>query len=169
MEAKTKKVEEKYLTFCLEKEEYGIAILKVREIIALLPITSVPQAAAHVRGVINLRGKIVPVLDLRRKFGLPDVPATRENCIITVVFEGGVGGTLVGLLVDSVREVSLVSPGQVEPVPVVGEDLNVDYLLGMAKFKDRIVILLEVDKMVLAQDFTALLNLDLEKIKTQSS
>src|SRR5690349_7163000 len=99
MEATMKKVEGKYLTFHLGKEEYGVEILKVREIVAMMEITSVPLTAQYIRGVVNLRGKIIPVVDMRRKFGMPEVAASRENCIITVVVEGREGNVLTGLWV----------------------------------------------------------------------
>lgn len=156
MEAKSNRTEGKFLTFCLGPEEYGIEILKVREIIGLMEMTPVPQAAAHVRGVINLRGKIVPVLDLRKKFELREAEATKETCIITVMFEGAGNPTLVGLLVDVMGEVVMVGPGQVEPVPSVGEDLKVDFLLGLVKSRERIVVLLDVDQVIQEQDFRAL-------------
>lgn len=163
MEATKKAAEGKFLTFRLGREEYGIEITKVREIIGLMEITPVPQAADHVRGVINLRGKIVPVLDLRKKFGLSETEATRDTCIITVMFEGGEKNALVGLMVDVMGEVVLVGPGQVEPIPTVGEDLKVDFLLGLVKSRERIVVLLDVDQVVKEQDFRALLAIQTEK------
>jgi purine-binding chemotaxis protein CheW len=163
METKSHSTLGKYLTFRLGGEEYGIEILKVREIIGLLEATPVPQAAAYVRGVVNLRGKIVPVIDLRKKFGLPEAPPARDNCVITVMYEGKEGDLLVGLQVDKVMEVVKVSAAEIEPLPVLGEDLKVDFLLGLAKTKERIVVLLDVDKVVQEQDFRALFALNLGK------
>jgi purine-binding chemotaxis protein CheW len=150
------KNEAKYLSFQLGLETYAIEILKVREIIGLLEITAVPKTAAHIRGVVNLRGKIVPVLDLRAKFGLPAVAAKRENCIITVMAEGPQGPLLVGILVDSVSEVMRVAEGDLEPVPALGEDMRLDFVLGLAKAPGKVSILLDIDRVLQAQDVSAL-------------
>lgn len=142
----------KYLTFKLAEEEYGMGILKVREIIGLMDITAVPRAPAHIRGVVNLRGKIVPVLDLRKKFGLPSVELRRENCIITAMIENGGGeGLLVGLLVDSVSEVLLVADSEIEPVPALN-DVKLPFVTGLAKSQGKVRILLDIDKVVQEDD-----------------
>jgi len=149
----------KYLTFKLADEEYGMAILKVREIIGLMDITAVPRAPAHVRGVVNLRGKIVPVLDLRRKFGLPDVELRRENCIVTALLEeAGKEGLLVGLLVDSVSEVLMVQEAEVEPVPALN-DVQLPFVLGLAKGQGKVRILLDIDKVVREESLAGVLEL----------
>ena len=144
--------EAKYLTFKLQNETYGIEILKVREIIGLMEITSVPKTAAHVRGVVNLRGKIVPVLDMRAKFGLPSAEARRENCIITVMAETGQASLLVGILVDSVSEVMQVKSDNIEAVPALGSDMRLDFVLGLAKSADKVSILLDIDRVISAAD-----------------
>jgi purine-binding chemotaxis protein CheW len=147
MEA-TQKNSAKYLTFQLGGEEYGMAILKVREIIGLMTITSVPRAPRHVRGVVNLRGKIIPVLDLRRKFGLPEVELARENCIITAMIGTESGeGLLVGLLVDAVSEVLQVDGTEIEPVPAL-KDVSLGFVLGLAKSQGKVRILLDIDRVV---------------------
>lgn len=151
----------KYLTFKLAEEEYGLAILKVREIIGLMDITAVPRAPHHIRGVVNLRGKIVPVLDLRRKFGLPDVELKRENCIVTAMIEGGHESILVGLLVDSVSEVLLVEDGAIEPVPAL-QDVKLPFVVGLAKSQDKVRILLDIDKVVHEENLEGLLALSSE-------
>ena len=149
----------KYLTFRLAEEEYGMAILTVREIIGLMDITAVPRAPQHMRGVVNLRGKIVPVLDLRRKFGLPDVELKRENCIITAMIKAGAGeeGLLVGLLVDSVSEVLQVASEDVEAVPALG-DVSLPFVIGLAKGQGRVRILLDIEKVVNEEALTGVLD-----------
>ena len=152
----SKEPESKFLTFRLDNESYGIEILKVREIIGLMEITAVPKAAAHVRGVINLRGKIVPVLDMREKFGLSQVELKKENCIITVMAEGTQGPLLVGVLVDSVSEVMQLDASQIEALPALGADLRLDFVLGLAKAQAKVIILLDIDQVILAEDLSAL-------------
>jgi purine-binding chemotaxis protein CheW len=151
----------KYLTFRLGEEEYGMAILKVREIIGLMDITAVPRAPLHIRGVVNLRGKIVPVLDLRRKFGLPDAELRRENCIITAMIEAGADSLLVGLLVDSVSEVLRVAASEIEPVPAL-HDVQLPFVTGLAKGQGRVRILLDIDKVVREEGLDGLLVLGRE-------
>jgi purine-binding chemotaxis protein CheW len=148
----------KYLTFRLAGEEYGMAILKVREIIGLMDITAVPRAPEHIRGVVNLRGKIVPVLDLRKKFGLPAVELRKENCIITAMVEGGQGAILVGLLVDSVSEVLSVQGAEIEPVPAL-HDVKLPFVLGLAKGQGRVRILLDIEKVVQEESLEGVLEL----------
>lgn len=151
----------KYLTFRLAEEEYGMAILKVREIIGLMDITAVPRAPRHIRGVVNLRGKIVPVLDLRRKFGLPDVELRRENCIITAMIDNGTDNILVGLLVDSVSEVLMVASDEIEAVPAL-HDVKLPFVVGLAKTQGKVRILLDIDKVVQDESLQGLLELGQE-------
>jgi purine-binding chemotaxis protein CheW len=133
----------KYLTFKLGDEEYGVQILKVREIIGLMDITKVPQMPGYVKGVINLRGKVIPVIDLRSKFCLPEVDYTDQTCIIVI----DVGG-MVGTIVDSVQEVADISGDQIEPPPPLSADVNSDIILGLAKSKENVKILLDIDKVL---------------------
>ena len=160
METTVLKKEGKCLTFRLGKEEYGVEILKVREIVGLLDITAVPRTSAHVRGVVNLRGKIIPVVDLRRKLGLPDAAASRENCIIIVIVRGGQGEVLVGLLVDAVNEVLWVGEGEVDDLPDIGDSQALEFVRGLAKVRGRVVILLDIDKVVHQQDLKGLEQLE---------
>ena len=144
----------KYLTFTLGREEYGIGILKVREIIGLLEITSVPRTPDHIKGVINLRGKVIPVISLRSKFGIPEEEPTDRTCIIVVEI-GGTGGAIpIGIIVDSVSEVLNIPGEDIEPTPNLGSALNTDYFLGLATVKGKVKILLEIDR-VLATDEVA--------------
>ncbi|MFZ5586574.1 MAG: chemotaxis protein CheW [Thermodesulfobacteriota bacterium] len=140
----------KYLTFILGEEEFGLEILKVREIIGMLEITKVPQTAAFVRGVINLRGKVIPVIDLRRKFGLAPREDDERTCTIVVEVASPASGQrlLMGIVVDQVREVVAVRGEDVEPTPSFGMELDTAYILGMAKLEGGVKILLDIDRVV---------------------
>lgn len=139
----------KYLTFNLSSEAYGVPVLKVREIITMLPITSVPQMPNHVKGVINLRGKVIPVIDLRTKLGFPAPEATENNCIVVVQLPAR-GGELrnIGLIVDAVEEVANIATEDLEPPPDFGGAISVEYLLGMAKVKGVVKSLLDIEKVI---------------------
>lgn len=134
----------KYLTFLLGKEEYGLEILKVREIIGLMDITEVPRTPAYIRGVINLRGKVIPVVELRLKFGMETTEDTNETCIIVVdvVREGDT--VQMGILVDNVSEVLDIDAGDIEETPSFGGGFSADFILGMAKAKGGVKILLNI-------------------------
>jgi purine-binding chemotaxis protein CheW len=160
METMVLKKEGKCLTFRLGREEYGVEILKVREIVGLLDITAVPKTSAHVKGVVNLRGKIIPVVDLRRKLGLPEIAASRENCIIIVIVHSGQGEVLVGLLVDAVNEVLWIGEGEVDDLPDIGDEGALDFVRGLAKVRGRVVILLDIDKVVRHQDLQGIEQLE---------
>jgi purine-binding chemotaxis protein CheW len=140
----TDRREGKYLTFVLANEEYGFEILKVREIIGTMNTTAVPGMPPYVNGVINLRGKVVPVIDLRLKFGMAAAEHTAETCIIVV----DVRGSLMGVVVDRVSEVLDIHGADIEDAPDVGVAVENDYILGMAKAKGQVKILLEVDKVL---------------------
>lgn len=155
-EAKTNTREGKYLTFSLAEEEYGIGILKVKEIIGMITITAVPQTPSHVKGVINLRGKVIPVIDLRLKFGMPTMDYTERTCIIVIEISKDDGHILIGILVDSVSEVLNIKGADIEDTPNFGTRLNTDYILGMAKTGGKIKILLDIDKVMNAEDVAAL-------------
>jgi purine-binding chemotaxis protein CheW len=139
----------KYLTFTLSNECYGVAVLKVREIIRLTTITSVAQMPPYVRGIINLRGKIIPVIDLRLRLGLADAAATDQTCIIVVQGQFIEGKTaLVGLVVDGVEEVINVAASDIEEPPSFGAQLSTDYILGMAKIKGTVKTLLNINRVL---------------------
>ncbi len=141
----------KYLTFTLQQESYGIDVLQVREIIRLTDITAVPQMPAYIRGVINLRGKIIPVLDLRMRFGFPDAGRTDQTCIIVVQVKLPDGRTTaMGLVVDGVEEVLNIADGEIEETPDFGAQLDTDYILGMAKIKGSVKALLDIDRVIAA-------------------
>ncbi len=138
----------KYLTFGLGDEEYGLEILKVQEIIGLMAITRVPRSPAFVRGVINLRGKVIPVVDLRLKFGMEQVDDTEKTCIIVVQVSQSDSDVTMGIIVDQVSEVLDVMASQIEPTPELGGDVSTDFILGMGKVGDKVVMLLDVNKVL---------------------
>jgi purine-binding chemotaxis protein CheW len=144
----------KYLTFSLEKEEYGIGILKVKEIIGMMPITPVPRTPEYVKGVINLRGKVIPVLDLRAKFEMPSIPYTERTCIIVVEIDSETATILIGIVVDSVSEVLNIREEEIEETPKFGIRLKHDYILGMAKKDGGVKILLNIDRVLSNEEIT---------------
>ena len=146
----------KYLTFSLEGEEYGIGILKVKEIIGMMRITPVPRTPEAVKGVINLRGKVIPVMDLRAKFSMPSVPYNDRTCIIVVEIDTESLTVLMGIVVDSVSEVLNIRADEVEPPPRFGSRLSRDYILGMAKTDNGVKILLNIDQVLSARDIAGL-------------
>ena len=151
-----KNKEGKYLTFSLAGEEYGIAILKVKEIIGMMSITSVPQTPEFVKGVINLRGKVIPVVDLRLKFGMEETEYTERTCIIVVEIVGQAGTVLMGIVVDSVSEVLNIIGEEIEDTPSFGTKLNTEYILGMAKMEGGVKILLDIDRVLSTEEIIAL-------------
>ena len=148
--------EGKYLTFTLASEDYGIGILKIKEIIGMMPITSVPQTPSYVKGVVNLRGKVIPVVDLRLKFGIPAIDYTERTCIIVVEISGQSGAIKIGIVVDAVSEVLNIKGEDVENTPAFGTRANTDYILGMAKMGGSVKILLDIDKVLSTQELVTL-------------
>jgi purine-binding chemotaxis protein CheW len=146
--------EGKYLTFTLAGEEYGTGILKVKEIIGIMPITTIPRMPAYVKGVINLRGKVIPVIDLRLKFAMEEAEHTERTCIIVVEITGGTGRLLIGIIVDSVSEVLNVKGVDIEDTPSFGAKLDTEYILGMAKTGGRVKILLDIDRVLSSEELT---------------
>jgi purine-binding chemotaxis protein CheW len=146
----------KYLTFSLAGEEYGIGILKIREIIGMMPITAVPQTPHFIKGVINLRGKVIPVTDLRLRFGMPAIDYTERTCIIVVEIHGQAGTVQVGIVVDAVSEVLNIRTEDIEDTPSFGSRLDTGFILGMAKMNGGIKILLDIDR-ILGSEEAALL------------
>lgn len=144
----------KYLTVALDRETYGLAVLNVREIIRLQRITPVPSMPAHVRGVINLRGRVIAVVDLRTKFGLKAECAER-TCIVVVQVRAGREAAPMGLIVDGVDEVVNLGAQDIEPTPDFGPAVDTAAFLGMAKVKGRVVTLLDLDRVVEAEALQA--------------
>ncbi|RZB38370.1 MAG: purine-binding chemotaxis protein CheW [Desulfobacteraceae bacterium Eth-SRB2] len=144
--------EGKYLTFTLADEEYGIGILKIKEIIGMLPVTTIPQTPDFVKGVINLRDKVIPVIDLRLRFGIESIDYTDRTCIIVVEIQGTIQTVQIGIVVDSVSEVLNIKGEEVEDTPTFGARLNTDYILGMAKMEGGVKILLDIDRVLKAEE-----------------
>ena len=138
---------EKYLTFLLAGEEYGLEILRVREIIGIMDITQVPQTPDYVRGVINLRGKVIPLIDLRLKFGLPLTDYNDQTCIIVVDV-----GMLMGIIVDTVQTVHDISAANISPPPELGGSVDTTFLLGMGRVDEDVKILLDIDKVLTGEE-----------------
>jgi len=141
----------KYLTFILDNEEYGIALLKVKEIIGMMPITSVPQTPEYVKGVINLRGKVIPVSDLRLRFEMPPAEYNERTCIIVVEIQGEETTIQVGIVVDAVSEVMNIKAEEVEEAPSFGTKVETDYILGMANMEGQVKILLDIDRVLTSE------------------
>jgi purine-binding chemotaxis protein CheW len=146
----------KYLVFELGREQFGIRVLQVREIIGVQDVTSLPQTPAHVKGVINLRGKVIPVVDLRLKFGLPEQEHTERTCIIVVQVNRGNRPISMGIVVDGVVEVITLAATDIEDTPDFGGGADTSCLLGMAKVKGKVKILLEIDQVLIGQDMSGL-------------
>ena len=146
----------KYLTFSLAQEEYGIGILKVKEIIGMMPVTSVPRTPEFVKGVINLRGKVIPVMDLRLKFMMEPIAYSDRTCIIVVEIDSESGTVLIGIVVDAVSEVLNIKEEEIEASPSFGTKLNTDYILGMAKIGGGVKILLDIDRVLSTKEIQAL-------------
>ncbi|MBW1779641.1 MAG: purine-binding chemotaxis protein CheW [Deltaproteobacteria bacterium] len=142
----------KYLTFTLANEEYGIGILKIKEIIGMMSITTVPQTPEFVKGVINLRGKVIPVVDLRLRFGMEEIDYTERTCIVVVEIAAQSGTVMIGIVVDSVSEVLNIKGEDIEETPTFGTRLNTDYILGMAKIEGGVKILLDIDRVLNADE-----------------
>jgi len=149
----------KYLTFKLANETYGIEILKVQEIIGLMSITSIPRTPNFVRGVINLRGKVIPVIELRKKFDMETVEDTDHTCIIVVQVVGANGPITMGVIVDEVSEVVDISENQIEPAPSFGASIDTAFIMAMGKLGEAVVILLDIDKVLTANEIQSLSSL----------
>jgi purine-binding chemotaxis protein CheW len=146
---------DKYLIFRLSKEEFGIPVRKAREILSLQEITAVPNTPHHIRGVINLRGKIIPVVDLRLKFGMP-ADESPTTCIVVVQVERGTEILAIGMVVDSVIEVSNLRADDIDDAPDFGESVPTPWLMGIARAQNGVRILLHVDQVVSAGEMEGL-------------
>ena len=136
---------QRYLTFRLAEATYGIGILKVQEIIGLMPVTAVPRVPGYVRGVINLRGRVVPVIDLRARFRMTVSPDTERTCIVITQVEGAAGAVIMGIIVEDVAEVVDIPPELIEAVPDFGAGVHTEFLLGMGRLEGTVVLLLDID------------------------
>ncbi len=149
---------EKYLSFHVGAEEFAVGVLSVREIIGMQDITVVPHTPPYLKGIINLRGKVIPVIDLRIKFGMPPAEYTQRTCIIVVEVTNNDSRMMMGVVVDAVSEVANVSPSDIENTPDFGEGVTVPYLLGLAKTKGKVKILLDIDKVLTSSELSGLGN-----------
>ena len=138
----------KYLTFRLAKEEYGVAILTVVEIIKMMEVTPVPRTPTYVRGVVNLRGKVIPVIELREKFGMEKTEDTDETCIIVAKVNGSHGDLEMGIIIDTVSEVLDIESEQIEPPPEFGAACDTEFILGLAKTGDSVKILIDINRVL---------------------
>lgn len=147
----------KYLSFALGQEEYGVEILKVQEIIGMMSVTKVPRTPDYVRGVVNLRGRVIPVIDLRGKFTMARVADTEKTCIIVVQVQQNGSTVTMGVIVDEVSEVLNFTADQIEPSPSFGTGMeDAEFITGMGKLGKKVVILLDVDRVLTGEEFTAI-------------
>ncbi len=144
-----------YLTFMLDEEVFGVAIDKVREVLDFTNITRVPQTPAYMRGVINLRGSVLPVIDMRLKFGMPKTVKTVNTCIIIVEIEMDGEKTVIGALADSVKEVLDLDSNEIEPPPQIGLKLNTAFIRGLGKHNEEFIIILDIDRVFSAEEMTS--------------
>jgi len=149
----------KYLTFKLADEEYGLQILKVQEIIQMQEVTRVPRTPDFVRGVINLRGKVIPVIELRKKFDMEDAKDTEKTCII-VVQVGDMNNPLVmGIIIDEVSEVLDINGQHIQETPSFGTNINTDFIMGVGKIGEQVKMLLDIDKVLSASELSSISNI----------
>ena len=140
------------VTFSIDEEEFGVNILKVQEIIRIMEITRVPRSPEFVEGVINLRGRVIPIVDLRRRFGLAAIAHDKDTRIIVIELNS----LVVGFIVDAVSEVLRIPADTVEPTPPVAAGVDSEYISGVGKLQDRLLILLDLDKLLTAEDLPRL-------------
>jgi purine-binding chemotaxis protein CheW len=145
----------KYLTFVLGDEEYGIEILKVQEIIRMQKVTAVPKAPEFVRGIINLRGKVIPVIELRRKFGMAEQGDTEKTCIIVIRIGGDSTTITMGIIIDAVKEVLDVKADQIEETPSFGTKVQTDFIMGIGKVGQNVKMLLAIDKVLTEHELSS--------------
>lgn len=141
-----------YITFKLGNEEYGIELVKLRELIGLLEITRLPRARPHIRGLINLRGKVIPVVDLRIKFAMAPAEPTHQSVIMVVQLDAGNPGSTTGILVDEVLEVRAIGADDIEPPPNLQEQVAASFILGVGKADKRVIFLLDIDRVLTPEE-----------------
>jgi len=147
----------KYLTFALGQEEYGIGILQIKEIVGMMPITALPQTPSFIKGVINLRGRVIPITDLRMKFSLDTADYTERTCIIVVEIHNNSRSLTMGLVVDAVSEVANIKGEDIEKTPSFGTALQTEYIQGMAKMAGGVKILLDIDRVLSGEQLSSLM------------
>lgn len=152
-----KRLAGKYLTFLLGEEEYGLEILKVQEIIQMQKVTRVPSAPQFVRGVINLRGKVIPVVELRSKFGMPTQQDTEKTCIIVVMFQVAGHSVTMGVIIDEVKEVLDIEAEQIEETPSFGASIDTQFIMGIGKVGENVKMLLDIDQVLSGSEISSVL------------
>ena len=160
--------QQQYLTFLLADEEYAISILRAKEIIGYDTVTSVPKTPTWVRGVINLRGNVVPVVDLAVRFGLAERPVTKTTCIIIVEWQMETQNTMMGVMADAVSQVMDIAAADIQPAPTFGTRVKVDYLRGMAQMGKKFALLLDIDKVLSGEDTADLREVSANLEKTEN-
>ncbi len=145
-----------YLTFSLFKEKYAVSVMNVREVLEVVPITRVPGMPDYMKGVLNLRGSVVPVIDLRKKFSLPEAEKTIDTSIIILEIINGEELMLIGALVDSVQEVINIAVNQIEPAPSIGMNMKTDFITGMCQHDDDFLIILNINKVLSSEEIILL-------------
>lgn len=146
----------KYLTFQIAEEEYGIPIQNIKEIIGMMDITSIPKTPEYIKGVINLRGKIIPIMDLRLKFNLSEIKYNHRTCIIVVEINLEDTKKLMGIVVDTVSEVVNIQKSEIEQSPQYGNDIEQEFLTGLGKVKGKVILLLEIEKVLNMEEMVIL-------------
>lgn len=142
----------KYLTFILEEEEYGVEILKVQEIIQMQKVTPVPGSPDFFRGVINLRGKVIPVVELRKKFFMKSAPDTEKTAIIVMLITNGDSSMTMGIIIDDVKEVFDVNAESIEKTPSLGGNIDTGFIMGICKYENGVKMLLDIDKAISTEE-----------------
>ncbi len=150
----------RYLSFILDEEEYCIDIIKIKEIMGMIEITKIPKTPNFIKGVINLRGQIIPIIDLRLKFEIPEIPYTDRTCIIVVELFYENELTLMGLVVDKIREVINIQDERITKIPYINLKINSDYISGMAEINDRIIVILDITKVLTEEEFVIIREID---------
>lgn len=145
-----------FLTFTLNGEQYAIGVAKVREVLEYTKITKLPKTADYMKGIINLRGSGVPVIDMRLKFGMPETPIEKTTSVIVLEVEGGLGGIVVGVLADAVHEVVEIDAASIEPAPRFGTRLAAEFIRGVGRKDNEFVIILDIDRIFNSEEVTAL-------------
>jgi purine-binding chemotaxis protein CheW len=144
-----------FLTFTLDKELYAVEVVKVREVLEVKPVTKIPRMPDYMKGVINIRGNVVPVLSLRLKFAMEEIDYTKDTCIIVMDIASGEGNVTIGCLADSVQEVIDLDPEQIEPPPRIGTRVDASIIKGMGKREEEFLIILDTDKVFTSEDIMA--------------
>lgn len=138
----------KFLTFVLGEEIYGLPIKKAKEIIGMMEVAHIPKTQGYIKGVINLRGKIIPIIDLRLRFGMAEKAYTERTCVIVIEVNAHESQRLVGIAVDTVSEVVNIQKREIEPTPEYDAQIEGNFLIGLGKIKEKVILILDIDKVL---------------------